>query len=128
MSAAPLWQASPFEVDVERRAAGELLLRPRRALGEYPARSMDALEQWAQRTPEAVLVARRGADGEWVRVSYAAALRRVRRIAAGLLTRGLSAERPVLILSGNSIEHLLLAFGCLTVAWLCVAAGFRRQA
>ena len=112
MSAAPLWQASPFEVDVERRAAGELLLRPRRALCAYPARSMDALEQWAQRTPEAVLVARRGADGEWVRVSYAEALRRVRRIAAGLLTRGLSAERPVLILSGNSIEHLLLAFGC----------------
>ncbi|MCC7463516.1 MAG: feruloyl-CoA synthase [Gammaproteobacteria bacterium] len=112
MNAALDWSPSPFAVDVERRAGGELLLRPRRALGEYPARCMDALEHWARRTPAAVLVARRGADGEWLRLSYGETLRRVRRIAAGLLTRGLSAERPVLILSGNSIEHLLLAFGC----------------
>jgi feruloyl-CoA synthase len=112
MSAKLDWEPSPFHVDVERRGGGELRLRPRRALGDYPPRCMDALEHWARRTPDAVLVARRGADGEWLRVSYAAALQRVRRIAAGLLTRGLSAERPVLILSGNSIEHLLLAFGC----------------
>jgi feruloyl-CoA synthase len=112
MTAALDWEPSPFSVDVERRANGELLLRPRRRLGEYPARSMDALEHWAQTSPDVVLVARRGADGEWRCVSYAEALRRVRRIAAGLLTRGLSAQRPVVILSGNSIEHLLLAFGC----------------
>jgi feruloyl-CoA synthase len=38
----------------------------------------------------------------------------VQRVAAGLLTRGLSADRPVVILSGNSIEHLELALAC---AW-----------
>jgi feruloyl-CoA synthase len=112
MSAALDWEPSPYHADVERRGNGELLLTPRRALGAYPARCMDMLGHWARRTPDAVLVARRGADGEWQRVSYAAALARVRRIASGLLTRGLSVERPVLILSGNSIEHLLLAFGC----------------
>ena len=37
----------------------------------------------------------------------------VRHIASALLARGLSAERPVVILSGNSIDHALLAFGAL---------------
>jgi len=36
-----------------------------------------------------------------------------RHIASGLLSRGLSAERPVVILSGNSIDHALVAFGSL---------------
>jgi feruloyl-CoA synthase len=105
------WTPGRFRVDIERRAGGELLLRPQGALAPHPARSMDALEHWARVAPQRVLVARRGAEGEWVRVSYAEALRRVRRIAAGLVARGLSCERPIAILSGNSIEHLLLAFG-----------------
>jgi hypothetical protein len=29
--------------------------------------------------------------------------------------------------SAEALVTLLLAFGCLTVAWLCVAAGLRRQ-
>ena len=36
-----------------------------------------------------------------------------RHIASALLARGLSAERPIVILSGNSIDHALLAFGAL---------------
>ena len=34
--------------------------------------------------------------------------------------------RIVAIGSAESLTHLFLAFGCLTVAWLCVAAGLRR--
>jgi feruloyl-CoA synthase len=109
VTAALEWTPRPFDVHVERRPNGELLLHPRARLAPYPRRCMDMLEQWARLAPGRVLVARRGADGEWDRVTYAEALQRVRRLAAGLLTRGLSPERPVLILSGNSIEHLLLA-------------------
>ena len=36
-----------------------------------------------------------------------------RHIASALLGRGLSAEKPVVILSGNSIDHALVAFGAL---------------
>jgi feruloyl-CoA synthase len=71
---------------------------------------MDSLEHWATVAPDRVLVARRGREGEWVTISYRQMLERVRRVAAGLVTRGLSADRPIVILSGNSLEHLILAF------------------
>jgi feruloyl-CoA synthase len=51
--------------------------------------------------------------GDWQRVSYGEAWCCSRRIAQGLLNRGLSAERPVVILSENGLEHALLALGCM---------------
>ena len=108
------WTPNPFTTDVERRRDGAMILQARAALAPYPVRTTDELERWASIAPARTFVARRGADGAWVEVSYAQALRRVRRLAAGLLKRNLSAERPIAILSGNSIEHLLLS---LAAAW-----------
>lgn len=107
------WTPDPFATGVERRADGSLLLRPLRELPAVPPRLLDALEHWAQLAPERLLVARRGPEGAWTRVSYAQMLARVRRLAAGLLTRPLSAERPIVILSGNGIEHLSLALAAM---------------
>jgi feruloyl-CoA synthase len=104
------WTESPFLTDVEHCADGSLILRPRAVLGRYPLRMMDSLEHWAAVTPDSVLVARRGRGDEWVTISYVQMLERVRRVAAGLVARELSADRPIMILSGNSIEHLILAF------------------
>jgi feruloyl-CoA synthase len=104
------WAENPFLTDAVHRADGSLLLRPRAQLGSYPLRTMDALEHWAAVAPERVLVARRGRGDEWVTISYGQMLERVRRVAAGLITRELSADRPIVILSGNSLEHLILAF------------------
>jgi len=109
------WEADPFRTQVERRADGELLLQPQGTLPEYPARLMDFLEHWARIVPDRVLVARRVTGGEWQRVSYAAMLARVQRVAAGLARRNLSEQRPLLIVSGNSIEHLVLGFAALWV-------------
>ena len=107
------WNPSPFAVSVERRADGVMVLGPVAELAPYPPRVTDPLEQWAARTPEATLVARRGADGAWQRISYRLALERVRALAAGLARLELNAERPLLILSGNSIEHLLLGLAAM---------------
>lgn len=107
-----LWTPDPFHTEVERRSDGCLLLKPA-PLSAYPERLMDSLERWARATPDRILVARRAAGGEWQTVTYQQMLTRVRRIAAGLLTRGLSPERPMAILSGNSIEHLTLAFAAM---------------
>ena len=43
------------------------------------------------------------------------------------MSEGLVNWKIVAVGSAESLVTLLLAFGCLTVAWLCVAAGLRRQ-
>jgi feruloyl-CoA synthase len=108
------WRPGDFSAEVQWRADGSLLMTPRVRLGPYPERFTDALEHWAAAAPQRTLVARREPQGGgWREISYGDALTRVRRLAAGLGNLGLSAERPLLILSGNSIEHLLLALAAM---------------
>lgn len=98
-------------VDIERRADGTIYLRPKRPLGDYPVRITDRLHHWATTTPDRVFMAEREGGRGWREITYAELLTASRHIASGLIQRGLSAERPVVILSGNSIDHALLAFG-----------------
>ena len=82
-------------------------------LAPFPARFTDRLVSGAKDHPERTLVARRGPDGEWIRLSYADVLQSARRIGQALLDRGLSSERPLVILSGNDLEHFQLALGAM---------------
>jgi len=93
---------------VDRRADGTLYLKSGRTLPAYPDRLTDRLVYWAKATPDRVFMAERAPDGGWRTITYAQTLERVRRIGAALLTRDLSAERPIVILSGNDLEHALL--------------------
>ncbi|SFB62403.1 feruloyl-CoA synthase [Azotobacter beijerinckii] len=88
-------------------------MRPREPLEPLPTRLLDRLRHWARLTPGQTLVARRGDDGAWQRLSYAQMLASARTIGQHLLDYGLSAERPLLILSGNGLDHLKLATACL---------------
>src|SRR5262245_58217630 len=92
---------------VAERRGGCVYLRSPQSLPAYPRSMTERLDDWAAREPDRVLFAQRGADG-WRRLTYAEARRRARRVAAGLLDRGLSAERPLAVLSGNDLEHALL--------------------
>ncbi len=109
------WTADPFATQVDRRDDGSLILRPLGSLAPTPSRLSDFLEHWANAAPDRVMVARRLADGEWHRVTYSQMFARVLRVASGLMDRGLSAQRPLVILSGNSIEHLTLALAAIWV-------------
>jgi feruloyl-CoA synthase len=109
------WIPDPFATQVERRDDGSLILRPMGQLAPAHARLADYLAHWAEVAPNRAMVARRVAGGDWLRVTYAQMLQRVQRVASGLLERGLSAERPLVILSGNSIEHLTLALASIWV-------------
>lgn len=71
--------------------------------------------RWANRRPNAVLLAQRDTNGEWRKLTYAEAYEQIQRIASALLERGLSAERPLMILSGNSIEHALLMLAAMHI-------------
>jgi feruloyl-CoA synthase len=99
---------APAEVTVERRPDGALMLRSPHALAHYPDKITERLEFWAGRTPDRTLFAQRAPGGGWRSVSYAQALEAARRIGAALLRRDLSAERPIMILSGNDNEHALI--------------------
>ena len=100
-------------VTVDRRDDGTIYLRPKAKLRDYPVRLTDRLHHWAREAPERVFMAERDAAGGWRKITYAQLLATTRRIASALLARGLSAEKPIVILSGNSIDHALLAFGAL---------------
>src|SRR5256886_7842444 len=100
-------------VTLDRRDNGTVYLRPKLALGEYPRRLTDRLHHWAKVEPNRIFMAERAASGGWRQITYAQLLGTTRHIASALLARGLSAERPIVILSGNSIDHALVAFGAL---------------
>lgn len=100
-------------VSVDRRDDGTIYLRPKKALGEYPVRVTERLHHWATVEPERIFMAERDGGGRWRQITYVQLFASTRRIASALLARGLSAERPVVILSGNSIDHALVAFGAL---------------
>src|ERR1700681_3366155 len=100
-------------VSIDRRDDGTIYLRPKIALGEYPARITDRLHHWAKTEPSRIFMAERDTGGGWRQITYAQLLAASRHIASGLLARGLSADKPIVILSGNSIDHALVAFGAL---------------
>ena len=97
---------------------GTHYLKADQELQAYPDRLTDRLQHWATNKPNQTLFARRvkladGTLGDWRHVTYAQAWATARNIAQALINRGLNAKRPVVILSENSLEHALLALGCM---------------
>ncbi|MYM95004.1 feruloyl-CoA synthase [Duganella vulcania] len=100
-------------VRIEAGADGAWRLASQETLDAYPDRLTDRLVLGAERHPDRTLVAQRGADGAWQRISYREMLEQARAVGQALLDRGLSAERPLMVLSGNDLQHLQLALGAL---------------
>jgi feruloyl-CoA synthase len=80
--------------------------------------------------PSRIFLQERAGD-EWRKLTYEEARRTVDALAVALIERGLSAERPLMILSANSIEHALLKLACYTagvpVAPVSVAYSLQSQ-
>jgi feruloyl-CoA synthase len=88
------------------------------ALKEHPARADRPPEALGRYAPERTFMARRvkradGSSGDWRHVTTAKPGPARAPSRKALINRGLSAERPVVILSENDLEHALLALGCL---------------
>ena len=103
------------DIEAIAQADGSILLRNRQVLRAYKDRLGDYLRLWAGIAPQRCFLAERGPDGQWRRISYRQALRRTEQLAAGLLQLGLSAKRPLLLLSGNSIRFALLQLAALHI-------------
>ncbi|OCK55921.1 feruloyl-CoA synthase [Bradyrhizobium sp. LMTR 3] len=94
----------------DRRTDGSILVRSTTPLRPSARCIGDWLEHWARQAPGRIFLADRASvDTPWTTVTYKDALKQVRSAAAWILARGLSAERPLVILSDNSVEHALFA-------------------
>ena len=107
-----LWQP---EIRAERRPDGTILVHQTADLGPYPDKVTERLVHYAATVPERVYLAARGSDGAWRKLTYRDALEQVRRLGEALLGFGLSADRPLVILSGNDLEHALLGLAAMYV-------------
>ncbi len=104
---------SAADTAVRRDPGGLVYLQSRHAFGGYPSRFTERLVHWADRAPDRAFLAERASSGGWRTLSYGEALAAVRRVAQALVERRLSSERPLVILSGNSIDHALLALAAM---------------
>jgi len=107
-------------VQVQTRNDGVQYVQADLPLAAHPQRMTDKLLHWARVTPERTCLARRkrwpdGTTGEWEHLTYAQAVTAARRIGQALLQRHLSVDRPVVILSENSLEHGMMALACMMV-------------
>ena len=105
----------PLDPVVETRADGVIVVRTAQPLPPYPDSWIDQLQHWAEVAPDRVFLAERGADGAWKKLTFGVAYETALRIGSAMLERGLSAEKPTLILSGNSFEHALVSLGGMMV-------------
>ena len=106
----------PVDLEVERRADGSIVLRSRIPLQEFePCLPRVLAAQAASLGGKPYLVQRRGPQRAWTAHSYADTKRDADAIAQWLLNRGIARDRPILLLSGNSVAHALVKFGGMTV-------------
>jgi feruloyl-CoA synthase len=102
------------DVNVERRDDGTILLQSNHALKPYERHVPAFLAKWAAQAPDRIWLAqRRGPDRDWLKVTYAESKRQVDALTQALLDRGFGPDKPVMILSSNSIEFALLSMAAM---------------
>src|SRR4051812_44707699 len=109
MSGTTIELFAPPRVLAEERDDGAILLRSADRLGEYAPSMAHSFRAGAEAHPDRVLAARGGAAVRW-----GEARDRADAIAQALLDHGLGPRRPLMVLSGNSLEHLLVTLGAYT--------------
>lgn len=98
----------------EQCADGGFVLRSPRPLQQTAPHVTAWIDRWADERPDSVMLAERDGD-TWRTLTWRRARDDARAIGQALVDRGLSFERPVLILSGNGIDHALMTFGAMMV-------------
>jgi feruloyl-CoA synthase len=102
---------APPDIASERRDDGCTVLTSRHALGEVEPSITAVLRRRAAEHPDRALAAQRDSEERWTTLSYGEAEGRSRALAVAFRQLGLGPERPLMILSGNSLEHLLVSLG-----------------
>ena len=102
------------DVKVERRDDGTIVMASNHKLKPYARHVPELLAKWAAEVPDRLWLAqRRGPDREWLKLTYGEAKKQVDAATQALLDRGFGPDRPVMILSSNSIEFALLTLAAM---------------
>jgi len=104
-----------INIKQRRSPGGIVLLNSTIALEPHPYRLTERLKHWASATPQRVFIGRRNETGDWDTLTYSETFSKVKAISQALLHRNVSSDRPIAILSENSIEHGLLALAALHI-------------
>jgi feruloyl-CoA synthase len=98
----------------ERRADGTWLLSSAVPLAGHDVSVLASLRNWAATDPEHPLIAERAAGGGWRTRTYGEVAAAAQAAGQGLIELGLGPERPLLVLSGNSVDHLVICLAAMT--------------
>src|SRR5947207_573462 len=98
---------APPRIAAEATPDGGLILRSQMPLEPYEPSLGVLLRRWAREAPDRVFLAERAGE-EWAELTWSEADRQATAAAQALLDRGLGPQRPLLILSGNSLDHAVL--------------------
>ncbi|MGH2894169.1 MAG: AMP-binding protein, partial [Solirubrobacteraceae bacterium] len=101
----------PPDIEIERRSDGTVLLSSRHAPAGAEPSIPAVLRRRAAEHPDRPLAAQRDSEDRWITLSYGEAERRARSLANAFIQLGLGSDKPLMILSGNSLEHLLVSLG-----------------
>jgi len=96
----------PPDIALDRRMDGTIILRSRAALPEWEPSITAVLRKRAAEHPDRLLAAHGDAT-----LTYGEANRRADALAGAFADLGLGPDKPVMILSGNSLEHLIVSLG-----------------
>ncbi len=102
------------DIEMDRRADGTIILNSRHPLEHWEPSIPAVLRSHAAAHPDRPLAAQRDAEDRWVPLSYGDARAKADALAQAFLDLGLGPERPVMILSANSLDHLLVTLGAFT--------------
>ena len=101
------------QVIAEGREDGTLVLRSAEPLGPFAPSMAHLFRRHAEAHPDRLLTAQRE-DDHWRSVTWGEGRTAADGLAQAFLDRGLGPDRPLMILSGNSVEHLLMTLGAHT--------------
>ena len=99
---------APRAVRRHELAGGGFELRSPEPLAPYARCVGEWLERWAGETPQALAFAEPAASGEWRQLSWSALRHQVGSVAQALLDLKLPAAKPIVALSDNALDQLVL--------------------
>ncbi len=103
-----------FGVDVERRGDGEAILRCPEPLAKLPTSLISILKDRAAEHADRDFFCQRDTAAGWRRVTYGDVFAAANSIGQALIDMDTGDNRPVAILSDNSIDQALISFGAMT--------------